>query len=91
MLVYYFIIEFNFETFNHIEKKKDIYKRHIFIGCNLDKFKFWNNYFIVLAKQFVDRFFIFVIEVYASEITALVGVELETLIFEPDALTTQPS
>ena len=34
--------------------------------------------------------FFFIIEVYASLIMALVGVEIETLISEPDTLTIRP-
>ena len=41
-------------------------------------------------KFFLLFFYFFIIEVYASYIMALVGVKLETLISQPDALTTSP-
>ena len=45
----------------------------------------------VLIRSFFCYFFIFfIIEVYASYIMALEGVKLETLISQPDALTTSP-
>ena len=37
-----------------------------------------------------EHFNFFIIEVNASYIMALVGVELQTLVSEPDALTTRP-
>ena len=41
-------------------------------------------------KFFLLFFYFFIIEVYASYIMALVGVKLETLVSQPDALTTSP-
>ena len=34
-------------------------------------------------------FYLFILEVYASQMMALAGVELETILSEPDALTTR--
>ena len=50
------------------------------------------NFFFQFLNVLIRSFFcyFFIIEVYASYIMALVGVKLETLISQPDALTTSP-
>ena len=61
---------------------------------NTDYRTFIYEYYLNVLFFFFFFFFFFfnffIIEVYASQMMALAGVELEALVSEPDALTTRP-